>query len=347
MRPRIFRALAMIVCLAGLSQAQSQDRTQQPQPANGGSTWDQPGMDVQGIRNYKLGPGDVLDIRVFGQSDLNAVVDVDANGNISSLPFVETPIPAQCRTERDVQKDIALAYAKFLKNPQVSVRIAERRSHPPATIFGAVRMPTRIQMLRNVRLNEIMAASGGFTEKASGTIQILHTTPVMCPNPGEEAEAAPLDINKLPFQVVKIADLKAGKAEGNPLIRPGDYILVTEAEPVYVTGSVWNPQPVYMKDQMTVSMALAAVGGARKEAKLTDIRVYRQKPGSQEQDMIKVDLAAIKKHQQPDVLLQAYDVIEVPEASMFSAGRLPTTISGFFGAGLQTTFQTLPTRVIP
>src|ERR1043166_9680599 len=98
-----------------------------------------PGIDTQGIRNYRLGPGDTIDVRVFGQSDLNAVVEVDSDGNISSLPFLDAPIPAKCRTEKEVQKDISKAYAKYLKNPQVSVRIAERKSRQPATVFGAVR----------------------------------------------------------------------------------------------------------------------------------------------------------------------------------------------------------------
>src|SRR6266550_6642352 len=145
--------------------------------------------DTQGIRNYLLGPGDVIDVRVFGQPDLSAIAEVDSDGNISSLPFLETPIRAKCRTEKDIQKDIAAAYSKYLKNPQVSVRIAERKSRQPATVFGAVRQPTRVQMQRKVRLNELMVVSGGFTDRASGTIQIFHTEPLMCPQPGEEALA--------------------------------------------------------------------------------------------------------------------------------------------------------------
>ena len=217
-------------------------------------------------------------------------------------------------------------------------------------MFGAVRQPTRIQMLRKNRLNELMAASGGFTERAAGTIQILHTEPVMCPEPGEEAEAAPIDGTKIPLQVVKILDLRAGKPQANPIIRPGDYILVTEAEPVYVTGSVYSPQGVYIRDQLTLSRALAMVGGVKKEAKTSDVRIYRQKAGSSDQETILVDLAAIKKNQKPDILLQPYDVIEVPEAGMFSSGRIGQTLFGAVSGGLSQMFSSvggaLPTRVI-
>lgn len=297
-------------------------------------SFSQPSVDGQGIRNYLLGPGDVLDVRVFGQADLSATVEVDSDGNISSLPFLESPIPAKCRTEKAVQKDIATAYEKYIKKAQVSVRIVERKSRQPATVFGAVRQPTRVQMQRKVRLNELMAASGGFTERASGTIQILHTEPLMCPQPGEEAEAAAIDGTKLPLQIVKISELRAGLTQANPIIRPGDILQVTEAEPIYITGSVVSPQGIFQRDQLTLSRALAMVGGVKKEAKLTSIKIYRQKPGAQDQETIIVDYAAIKNNKKPDVLLQAFDVIEVPEANVFSLQRLPQLLIGAASGGL-------------
>lgn len=333
-----------LVCLTLDAVVQSQEQTQSQSPPPQ-STSQSSSVDNQGIRNYLLGPGDVLDVRIFGQPDLNSLAEVDSDGNVSSLPFLESPVPAKCHTEKEVQESIAKAYGKYIKNPQVSVRVTERKSRQPATVFGAVRQPTRVQMQRKVRLNELMAASGGFTEKAAGTIQILHTEPVMCPTPGEEKEAAAIDGTKVPLQIVKISELRAGKTEANPVIRPGDYILVTEAEPIYVTGSVYAPQGVYLRDQLTLSRALAMAGGVRNEAKTSDIRIYRQKAGSAEQETIKIDLAAIKKSQKPDFLLQPYDVIEVPEAGLFSSKRIGPTILGSLSGGLTNMFSNLSTAL--
>lgn len=335
----------LFVCIFGSVHAQEQEQ-QSPPPA----APQNPGLDIQGIKSYLLGPGDVLDVRVFGQSDLTSTVQVDSEGNLSSLPFLETPIRAKCRTDKEVQKDIAIAYSKLINNPQVSVRISERNSRQPATVFGAVRQPTRVEMKRKVRLNELMAVSGGFTERASGTIQILHTEPLMCPEPGEEAEALPIDGTKIPLQIVKISDLRAGKAGANPVIRPGDYVLVTEAEPVYITGAVLSPGGIYLRDQLMLSRALAMVGGPRKEAKLTDVKVYRQIPGSANQEVIHVDVAAIRKNQKPDFLLQAFDVIEVAEAGIFSPSRIGSTLIGALSGGLSTAVSStgtyLPSKVI-
>jgi polysaccharide export outer membrane protein len=342
MRIKIVSAVAF----AALCIAVALVHAQEPQQSTSSTGSQQSGMDIQGIKTYLLGPGDVVEIRVFGQPDLNSTAQVDGDGNLNSLPFLEAPIRAKCRSEKEVQKEIATAYAKFINNPQVSVRISERNSRQPAVVFGAVRSPTRVEMKRKVRLNELVAVSGGFTERAAGTIQILHTEPLMCPGPGEEAEAAPIDGTKIPLEIVKINELRSGKVEANPVIRPGDYVLVTEAEPVYITGAVVSPTAVFLREQLTLGRALAMVGGTRKEAKNTEVKIYRQKPGSIEQEIIPVDYAAIKKNQKPDVILMPYDVIEVPEAGMFSSQRLGTTLMNAVIGGASTAISTAGTRVI-
>jgi polysaccharide export outer membrane protein len=350
MRIKIVSIVAFAVLCLTVVLVNAQEPQQTPSTAPSTGSQQSSSIDIQGIKNYLLGPGDVLEIRVFGQSDLSSTAQVDSDGNLNSLPFLETPIVAKCRSEREVQKEIATAYAKFINNPQVSVRISERNSRQPATVFGAVRQPTRVEMKRKVRLNELMAVSGGFTERASGTIQILHTEPLMCPQPGDEAEAGPIDGTKIPLQIVKISELRSGKVEANPVIRPGDYILVTEAEPVYITGSVVSPSGIFLREELTLSRALAMVGGVRKEGKANDVRIYRQKPGSSEQEIINVDYAAIKKNQKPDVLLMPYDVIEVPEAGMFSTQRLGGTllaaVMGGATSAITASGSYLPSRII-
>jgi polysaccharide export outer membrane protein len=343
MKIRTVFAIAIVVSLLVVGEVRAQEQQPTAVPVSNG----QSGIDISGIKKYLLGPGDVLDIRFFGQSELNSSAQVDSDGNLTSLPFLEKPVPAKCRTEKEVQKDIALAYSKLIKNPQISVRISERNSRQPATVFGAVRQPTRVEMKRRIRLNELMAVSGGFTERAAGTIQILHTEPLMCPEPGEEAEALPIDGTRLPLQVVQLSDLRTGKPEANPVIRPGDYVLVTEAEPVYLTGAVMNPTGIYLRDRMTLGLALGMVGGARKDAKVSEIRIWRLKADSTDREMITVDYSAIKKSLKPDFLLQAYDVIEVPEYGMFSGPRFfPTILSALTGGMTNTLGSALPNKII-
>src|ERR1700687_2071937 len=200
--------ISLVAVLSVLAQEQSQS----------------PAIDLQGVRNYLLGPGDVLDVRVFGQSDLNTLAEIDGDGNISSLPFLEKPIRAMCLTEKEVQKAIATAYAAYIKNPQVSVRIAQRNSRPPATLYGAVRNPMLITMMRRVRLHELIARSGGVTERASGTVQVIHTQAEMCPEPGDVIikRASATSSGDGQMESFKLREL--GKESGDPFIRPGDVV---------------------------------------------------------------------------------------------------------------------------
>jgi len=82
------------VSLGGVDLAVGQELRQQPSPPQLASQT----LDTQGIRNYLLGPGDVLEIKIFGQYDLSSTAQVDGEGNLSSLPFLESPVVAKCRT---------------------------------------------------------------------------------------------------------------------------------------------------------------------------------------------------------------------------------------------------------
>jgi polysaccharide biosynthesis/export protein len=306
-------------------------------------------VDNQGVRRYRLGPGDILDVRVFGQPDLNSTVEIDEDGNISSLPFIEDPIPARCRNEKEVQKTITEAYSKYLLKPRVSVRILERRSRQPAVVFGAVRSPARVPMIRRLRLHEMLATAGGITANASGTVQVVHTEPELCPEADEipttiAAATAPQatkvsDVGEI--ETFKISSLKSGGNETDPFIRSGDIVIVTEGEPVFVTGLVVAPRELVIKDQLTLHRAIAMAGGTQKLAKTSEIHVYRKKDGKIGSEDLKFNYDLIRKGQIEDVLLEPYDIIEVRQVGTLSGKGLGELLKGI-GMG---TVGSLPLRM--
>ncbi len=309
-------------------------------------------VDGQGVGRYQVGPGDILDVRVFGQQDLNSTVEVDADGNISSLPFIEQPIPARCRDEKEIQKSITEAYAKYLIKPRVSVRVLERRSRPPAVVYGAVRNAARIQMMRRVKLHELLVAAGGITLNAAGTIQVVHTEAEMCPQAeaGMQTVAASLsdkplasagsDIGEL--QTYQINNVKTGAAKDDPYIRPGDIVIVTEGQPVYITGAVVAPRELTLKDGMTLGRAIAMAGGVTRQAKSGEVHIYRQKDGKIGSEDLKYNFDAIKKGQQQDVLLQPFDIVEVRQIGTFA----PRNLSDFFLNTVKGSMGVLPQRIV-
>jgi polysaccharide export outer membrane protein len=299
-------------------------------------------------REYVLGPNDVVELRVFGEPQFDGVFAVDGDGKLV-VPFVEQPINAQCRTIKEVRAEVEIALAKFLKSPRIYMTVKEEKSRTPAIVYGAVRSPAPYEMRRPARLLELISKSGGVTEQQSGTIQISHTQPLLCPEPDELLAASQAaqgeDSLGLPFSVYKVEDLKLGKSEANPYIRPGDVIYVAEALPIYVTGNVVQPSNLYLKDGMTLSRAIGIVGGPR-DAKESHVRIYRQKPGGMKSETLTIDYKAIKQGKKEDIALQPYDIIEVPAQGKFSPGGIAKLVTGLVTGGVSSFATQAPLRIL-
>jgi polysaccharide export outer membrane protein len=350
--------LASLICLLAAPNAFAQEQQQQGGQSSS-STGQTAGMssaaealgtvsDAAGIRRYQLGPGDVVEMRVYSDATLTGKYRVDEDGNVD-VPLIG-PVSAKCRTDLELKQDIVAGLKKYLKNPSVSLSVVERNSRPMATVFGAVRAPTRVQMNRRVRLIELLAVAGGATEQASADIQIYHTEPVMCPGPEDlaqmELEKKTEDSLAVPYNIYNLAEVKTGKQEANPYIRPGDIVIVQEAFPIYVTGQVVQPSNLYLRPGMSLMRAIAQVGGVRKEAKTDKVFIYRQKDGELKPDPITVNFDDIKKNKAPDVELQPYDIIEVGEASLWKGKRLWGTISGMLTGAANQAVAYGPVRIL-
>jgi SLBB domain len=163
-------------------------------------------------------------------------------------------------------------------------------------------------------------------------VQIFHREMLMCPEPEDLPVIAAMkktdDAMALPYSVYKIDDVKNGVKEANPVIWPGDIVLVQEARPIYVTGAVQQPTGLYLRQNLTLSLAIAQVGGPKSGAKTDKVRIIRSKPGASNPEILTYNLNKIKKGEQPDVALQPYDVVDVSDGSPWDPKNLPKTLLG-------------------
>lgn len=269
--------------------------------------------------------GDLIDIDVLGSMEYDWRGTITPEGFLSGIDFIEEPIYALCRTEDDIARQIEKAYGKLLREPKVVVRVLDRTGRPVSVLYGAVRTPQRFQIQRSVRLNELIVLSGGITERASGEIQIFRPQYLSCQaeKKSDENKIASEDEKRTSFVStrredngstyinIKIADLLAGKTDANPLILTGDIVTILEAEPIYIIGGVSNPKQISSRSQMTVSRAIATAGGLTKDADATKITIFRR--AGRESKTIEVNLDAIKAEKAEDIVLQAFDVVDVPQ----------------------------------
>jgi len=238
-------------------------------------------IDVPDQKGYLIGPGDEITGKVLGESQFDFVATVDENGKIE-VPFFDKPIVARCQSERDLRTEVTRLLSKYLRNPQISLRVTDRKSRPPATIYGEVRTPQQVVLTRRSTLLELLSFSGGVNEDAGGMIQVFRTQPPVCESDIADADwknsGDGLDV---PSRLYSLSALRLGKEEANPVIYPGDVVVVQKASPVYITGEVATPQGIFLKEGgLSLSEAIAKIGGVRREAKTKDIKIYRFKSNS-------------------------------------------------------------------
>jgi len=286
---------------------------------------------------YRIGAGDVLDIRVMKNPNLSReAVRVDAQGLIR-MPMIDEDIKAACLTESELAREIANRYLKYKRNPQVDVFIKEYNSLPVA-IIGAVKAPGRFLLQRPIRLLDLLSYAGGPSDNAGARLQVVHgQQSSICGgpsgNPNDEDHAQP-------FTYYELTDTLRGLVEANPFVRPGDVISLPEAEQAFIVGNVLRPMAIPLKEPITISRAIAMAGGLMPDTKSDKIRLLRQPSGAVARSEIIVDLKAIDKHMAEDIRLQTGDVLDVPT----SAGkRFLRSLVGVIAPAV----SQLPVRVVP
>lgn len=271
--------------------------------------------------------GDLIDVDVIGSVEYDWRGTLNPEGFLDGVERAENPIYALCRSEAAIAEEISRAYSKDLREPKVVVRILDRSNRPLSFLYGAIKTPQRFQIKRPVYLNELLVVAGGLTEKASGEIQIFRPQNLSCQAMAtkenesgisggaggvRERFVAASRKNTANYINIKITDLLGGKKEANPRILNGDVVTVLEAESIYVIGGVANPKQISSRAQeLTLSRAVAAAGGATKNADLKKVTVYRREAGATK--IIEADLEKIKSGAAEDLVLRAFDIVEVPQ----------------------------------
>jgi polysaccharide export outer membrane protein len=285
--------------------------------------------------NYRIGPGDVVEVRVLGEDQMGTTARV-SNAGFIRVPFVEEDVRAQCLTERELAAAVERRLRKYLKYPEVHVAVKEFNSSPVAVI-GAVTTPGRFQMQREVSLLELLVLAGGPSAQAGKVLHVIHSGPVdpcaagAAEAPGGAAAAA--------TETVSLTRLMGGDVSENRVMRPGDIVIVPNADLVFIAGEVFKPNAYPLREGLTLTQLLALAGGPTGVAKVDSIRIVRQSPGKPREE-VAANLKDIQKNRAADPPLMPNDVVEVPSSTGKQVlNRFLTTIGASAGQ--------IPVRVIP
>ena len=119
---------------------------------------------------YRVGPGDVLDVKVFEVEELSKPAVVSPRGTVS-LPLIGEVFVGRMTTLEIEARLKQLYKINLLQDPQINVSAQEFRSQP-VSILGAVERPGVYQLQGRRRLVEVLAMAGGLTGEVGDVITI-------------------------------------------------------------------------------------------------------------------------------------------------------------------------------
>jgi polysaccharide export outer membrane protein len=262
-----------------------------------------PAMGQTPASEYLLGPGDVLDVTVWGHPDLAREVAVSAEGNVL-LPLVGS-ISASGQSVERLTSAIARAYAEYILSPQVTLIIKQFRMIR-ASILGEVAHPGLYELRPGARLLDFVAAAGGLTDAAA-----LKEAKLL--QPGQAPRA------------VDLTQALAGAPEANMVMRGGETLFIPEdvVSMINVEGEVTKPGRYRLKGEMHVLDALATAGGLTAHASVTRAQLVR---GSNQGEPLLLDSLLLHQDMSRNIILQPGDTLMIPEETnnkVYVVGDVP------------------------
>ncbi|WP_255556408.1 polysaccharide biosynthesis/export family protein [Methylococcus sp. Mc7] len=128
------------------------------------------GEERPAVSDYRLGSGDLIKIYVLNEENLSMEVRLSDAGTIS-YPFLGE-IHALGRTVSELAAEITRGLkGPYLVDPKVSVSVIEYRKF---FIGGEVKAPGGYPFQPGLTIQKAVALAGGFTERASSDIVVIH-----------------------------------------------------------------------------------------------------------------------------------------------------------------------------
>ena len=241
-----------------------------------------------------IGPGDALHIQVYDTPEMEQRARVTDTGEIP-ISFVGN-VKVVNLTPGQAAKEIEqrLIAAAIMLHPQVTVRV-DAYATQNASVMGQVLKPGVYEIDTRRKVVEVLALAGGLTDVADRHITI-------------ERHGDPS--HKVEYYYSNVAGTALSD---DPMVYPGDTVVVPKAAVVYVLGDVLKPggYPISTNNsKMTVLQAIALAGSANHSAAVGRSKLVRRTPAGVQQ--IDLPVNAMQKGQKADIALMPDDVVYVP-----------------------------------
>ena len=351
-RSIFFAILALVWVIHHTSIINAQQRRVEPQqdrPASQSSTSEPRNSSVftDAEKDYRISAGDVIQILIEDAPELSHYY------RVSSLGLIEMPEPiglieARRNTTSELARLIAkrLREAEYLNIPNVQVTISQYNSQ---TFFiqGSVYKPGIYQVEGHPSLLTLIGLAGGLTDTHGSSVFILRPNKTQKPEAKNQSSnlQAKADVSSQPAQSqtgdsdsapvadyemmkVNLGALYKGQFGQNLRLEPGDIINIPRADVFFVAGEVKAPGSFPLKEGTTLRQAISLAQGTTFSAKSSQGVIFREDPVLGSRREVRVDIGAVMNGKKEDILVQANDVIIIPNSRTKSVGAILLTAFG-------------------
>ncbi|MCK5681795.1 SLBB domain-containing protein [bacterium] len=266
--------------------------------------------------DYRLGSGDLISVTIFEAQEMNSEVRVSSRGTVT-LPMLNAVDVFQLTAVETEKKIETLLKEKYLQDPHVSVYIKEHVSRQ-ITLVGALKNPGTFDYINKKRLLDVLALAGGLDTDAGEIVYITR----------ENVKTGVTD-----NYIVDLDDLvRKGMMECNITILGGDVVFIPKAGNCFIDGAVRNPGIYPLKNNLTITEAIAVAGGLASYAEEDEIKLIRYVDEGK-RDIVRLSYSDLQEGQGDTIYLQDQDVIfvELSGGGTFLSGAGFSV--GFMGTG--------------
>jgi polysaccharide export outer membrane protein len=294
---------------------------------------------------YTIGAGDILDIHVNDEESVSGRYQVDQDGKVK-VPLLSGAIPAAGTTTFEFANRLRdeLRKQDILREPSVTVLIA-RGMTQNVSVLGAVMRPGTYAIEKPTSLLDLLSLAGGLAPNAGSSLTISHHGDTRGPSIATASDNS----EKESTISIDLTTLMSAKVPSTKLtVHPGDVVTISSAPIIFVVGAVTKPGAFTVQDQnpgMTVLQAVAMAEGTKSTASLGRTIIVRKSSKDAERQEIPVDLKKVMRGKEKDEVLEANDILFVPESGLKAGMRRMGDI-GAQAAG-QTLGYGLGLRVAP
>jgi polysaccharide biosynthesis/export protein len=335
MRKQIYvlLALAAFTCGTTYVRAQAVNPNRTAPPSSPAGPQNVVGGEIYG--GYMIGVGDILDIHVNDEDRVTGRYQVDQDGKVS-VPLLAGALAAAGTTTFELSSRLREELKKqdILREPAVTVLIV-RGMTQNVSVLGAVMRPGTYPIEKPTTVMDLISLAGGLAPNAGSTATISHQADSHVPavvNASVTTNNASATTSKDSIFSINLTSLMSSKdPAANVTVRAGDVITVSTAPVVFVVGAVTRPGAFTVQDaksRMTVLQAVAMAEGTTSVASLGKTIIVRQSSSDTERTEIPVDLKQVMRGKQKDEILEANDILFVPEsglkASLQKMGQIGT-----------------------